>query len=116
MNNIQHFGQNIEQTTKVSSLRPELFVFHGYSFLRTSSTVIEVWNPCACENCNAEIAINSFFVRTGKLEDQDILRHGLKLSKKKQPPRGIRVHTSAPFLCEPCKDRWLKGEALEKLQ
>lgn len=113
MNNVQDVGHCREQTTKVSNLRPELAVFHGYTFERTSNVVIEVWLPTNCDACEAEIRINSFFVRTGSATDEDILRHGLKKFEGTKPTRGLKFHSASPFHCEPCHQRWLKGEGLE---
>lgn len=116
MKNIHQVGQNIEQPTKVSNLRPELFVFHGYFFQRRSNTVIEVWKHAACDNCKQDIQLECHHVRTMSLRDEDIRRHGLKEFKGKLPVRGLRLHSESPFFCEECKDKWLKGEALENIQ
>jgi hypothetical protein len=116
MTNVADVGHLQEQATKVNNIRPQILIFHGYFYKRTSNTVIEVWKNCVCDNCDASVRVESHFVRTMSLTDFDIQRHGLKPFEGSQPIRGVKVHSHAPMLCEPCKDRWLKGEALEKLQ
>lgn len=113
--NVDNVGHTKEQPTKVSSFRPQLAVFAGYSYQRTSQGVIEVWVPCSCEICEQEIYISGQFVRVGDASDILLQRHGLKLFEGQKPVYGGRVHTSSPIMCTPCRDRWLKGEALEHL-
>jgi hypothetical protein len=112
--NVQDTGHLQEQPTKVSDFRVELAAFHGYTFVRRSPSVIEVWVPFDCESCEKPRRINGHFVRTGSASDEVILRHGLKPLKGEQSPLlGARVHSSGPVLCTCCRDKWLRGEALE---
>lgn len=113
--NVVETGHLVEQPTQVKNFRPELFIFHGYSFVRTSKTIIEVWRPCVCDNCNVVGAFEGHFVRTQALSDEEVQRHGLKKFEGVKPVRCLKIHTDAPILCEPCKDKWLRGEALEKI-
>ncbi len=116
MKNVHETGHLVEQPTKVSNLRPELAVFHGYTYKRVSSTVIEAWLPHYCDFCRNPIALESTFIRSGSADDALIQRHGLKKFEGDRPIRGLRIHTASPYYCEPCKDKWLRGEALEKIQ
>ncbi len=112
---IEDVGHLKEQTTKINNLRPEIQVFHGYTFERSSNTVVEAWLPDHCDHCGCAIRVNSFFIRTQSLSDEDLRRHGLRKFEGRKPVRGLRIHTSSPFFCEPCRDKWLEGGALEEM-
>lgn len=115
MPKVEETGHLKEQATKISFIRPELAIFHGYTYQRTSNTVIEVWIPGKCSFCKTAIRRVSSFVRTGSATDEEIQRHGLKLCTETAPIRGLRLHTSSPLYCEPCKDKWLNGDALPQV-
>lgn len=113
--NVITVGHNKEQPTKLNNFRPELGAFVGYTFKRNSDSVIEVWIPAECTNCRCNARYEGHFVRVGNASDELIRRHGLRLFEGESPIRGVRVHTAAPFLCEHCSQKWLKGEVLENL-
>lgn len=115
MTNVSEVGHLLEQSTKTHNIRPELAVFHGYTFERSSNSVIEVWIPHSCEACGCEIRTSSMFVRTGSASNEEIRRHGLKLFQGTKPVRGLKILPHSPYHCEPCRDDWLKGKALESL-
>ena len=114
--NVAEVGHLKEQPTKLANFKPQLYAFHGYTFQRNHSTVIEVWIPSKCDFCDCNIRLNSFFVRTGKSTDEEIQRHGLIKFEGSRPMRGTLLHTGSPFYCEACKERWLRGDALEQIE
>lgn len=113
--NVKETGHLLEQPTKVSHFRPELGVFHGYTYERTANTVIEVWLPCKCGTCGKAIRTKGLFVRVGSATDEDIQRHGLKRFSGERQELGGKLHSESPYLCGPCKEKWLNGDALEEL-
>lgn len=112
--NVIDTGHLTEQATKISAFSPQLAVFHGYMYKRVSTSVIHVWVEGLCECCEQSIGLSQQFVRTGNQTDENIQRHGIRLASGDVPLSGSRPHTSAPYMCDPCRAKWLKGEGLER--